>query len=153
MRMRFRRASAILGRMPARNRRLPRGLSWPLTPTDIRTVLGAQEADAVDLDFGDRLWGDGTALHAEWVPPISANYGGGIHPSWWCTVRVRIAPLPATERAAARHVLREIAVPELAAWISATRHAPEAWTLSRHSRSWRPEGSTTAYRDDLRPYL
>lgn len=96
--------------------------------------------------------GDGTALHVEWVPPVSSNYGGGIHPRWWSTAWIRVAPLPATERAAARHVLRQVALPELAAWISAARRAPEAWALSPHSRSWRPAGSTTVYRDDRQPY-
>ncbi|MFE7526496.1 hypothetical protein ACFU7Y_12305 [Kitasatospora sp. NPDC057542] len=139
--------------MPARNHRLPRDLAWPLTPTDIRTVLGAHETDAADLDFDNRPWEDGTALHVEWVPRLSSNYGGGIHPTWWCTVRIRVAPLPAADRAAARHILRQNALPELAAWISAARHAPEPWTLSRHSRSWRPEGSSTAHRDDQQPYL
>lgn len=139
--------------MPARNRRLPRDLSWPLTPTDIRIALDTQETDDVDVDFGDRPWGDGTALCVEWVPPTSSNYGAGIHPRWWSTVRIRIAPLPATERAAARHALRQSALPELAAWISAAQHAPEAWTLTRHSRSWRPEGNLTVYRDDQQPYL
>ncbi|MGW7445150.1 hypothetical protein [Kitasatospora sp. NPDC054795] len=138
--------------MPARNRRLPRDLSWPLTPTDIRAVLGAQEAEAAHLEFGNRPWEDGTALHVEWVPGLSADHGGGIRPRWWSPVRIGVAPLPASERAAARHVLRQSALPELAAWIDAARRAPQTWTLSRHSRSWRPEGSGTAHRDDLRPY-
>ncbi|MFD5435660.1 hypothetical protein ACFWJ4_26390 [Kitasatospora sp. NPDC127067] len=30
--------------------------------------------------------------------------------------------------------------------------APQTWTLSRHSRSRRPEGGGTAHRDDHRPY-
>ncbi|MBD0695880.1 hypothetical protein [Streptomyces sp. CBMA123] len=68
-------------------------------------------------------------------------------------MRIRVAPLPAAERAAARHILRQSALPELAAWISAARHAPETWTLSRHSRSWRSEGSSTAHRDDQQSYL
>ncbi|MFD4656097.1 hypothetical protein ACFWP2_10760 [Kitasatospora sp. NPDC058444] len=138
--------------MPARNRRLPRDLAWPLTPTDIRTALGAREPEAVDLDFDGRPWEDGTALHVEWVPRLSANHGGGIHPRWWSTVRIRVAPVPAAERAAARHLLRQDALPELAAWIDAARRAPQTWALARHSRSWRPEGSGTARRDDHRPY-
>ncbi|MER7581228.1 hypothetical protein [Kitasatospora sp. NPDC097691] len=138
--------------MPSRNRRLPRGLSWPLTPTDIRTVLREQKTDTVDLDFADRPCDDGTLLHAEWLPPLSSNYGCGIHPSLWSSVRIRVTPLPSTRRAAAREALRQQALPELAAWIDAAERAPEAWTLTRHSRSWRLVGGTTDHRDDGRPY-
>ncbi|MFF2077984.1 hypothetical protein ACFVXG_24905 [Kitasatospora sp. NPDC058162] len=139
--------------MPSRNRRLPRELSWPLTPTDVRAVLGAQETDAVDLYFSDSTAPDGTLLHAEWVPPLRSNYGvGGFHPAVWSSVWVRVTPLPAAERAAARLALRHSALPELAAWIAAVRTAPEGWTLSRHSRSWRLAGGTTASRDDREPW-
>ncbi|GAA2744268.1 hypothetical protein [Kitasatospora cinereorecta] len=135
--------------MPARNRRLPRDLSWPLTPTDLRAVPGAEDAD---LWFNNRPSDDGTLLHAEWIPPIRSNYGVGLHPSVWSTVRIRISPLPGTERAHARSVLRSHALPELAAWIAAARRAPEAWILSRHSRSWRLTGGTTTHREDHQPY-
>ncbi|WP_159025022.1 hypothetical protein [Streptomyces sp. CB01373] len=138
--------------MPARNRRLPRSLSWPLTTSDIRAALGEQMADAVDLSFDDRPHDDGTLLHVEWVPPISSNYGNGVHPAWWNSMRIGAAPLPATERATARRALQQHALAELAAWISAARRAPEGWTLTRRSRSWRLTGSTTAYRDDGQPY-
>ncbi|WP_045696133.1 hypothetical protein [Streptomyces rubellomurinus] len=138
--------------MSARNRRLPRDLAWPLTLTDIRTAIGPEEAAAAGVDFGARPWGDGTALHVEWVPRLPANYGGGIHPAWWNTVRIGVSPLPAGERAAARRVLRESALPELAEWIGAARRESETWRLSRHSRSWRPEGEGAVHRDDGRPY-
>ncbi len=57
--------------MPARNRRLPRHLSWPLTTTDIRSALGVEEADSVRLYFGGRLAEDGTVLYVQWVPPVT----------------------------------------------------------------------------------
>ncbi|MFJ1756124.1 hypothetical protein [Kitasatospora sp. NPDC088134] len=138
--------------MPARNRGLPRDLSWPLTPGDLRAALGEGEPDAVDLTFDGRCWDDGTLLHAEWVPPISSNHGGGIHPVLWSSVRVSVAPLPAARRALARRVLRQHALPDLAAWIGALRSAPEARTLSRRSRSWRLVGDAVAHRDDGRAY-
>ncbi|MDQ0964312.1 hypothetical protein QFZ66_008190 [Streptomyces sp. B4I13] len=146
------RAPGILGLVPARNRRLPRDLSWPLTPSDIRAALGEQVADAADVSFVDQPRGDGTLLHVEWIPPISSNYGSGIHPALWYSVSIRVAPLPSTERAAARSILREHALPELAAWIRAAQRAPEAWTLTRHSRSWRTAGSTAVCTDDRQPY-
>ncbi|AVV47138.1 hypothetical protein PYK79_19245 [Streptomyces sp. ID05-04B] len=138
--------------MPARNRRLPRDLSWPLTTSDIRAALGEQGADVADVRFVDQPRSDGTLLEVEWIPPISSNYGSGIHPSLWCSVSIRVAPLPSTGRAAARGILREHALPELAAWISAARRAPEAWTLTRRSRSWRTAGSTAICTDDRQPY-
>ncbi|MGA5821666.1 hypothetical protein ACPC54_27825 [Kitasatospora sp. NPDC094028] len=138
--------------MSARSRRLPRDLAWPLTLTDIRTALGPQGAEGVEVEFGSRPWGDGTALDVEWVPRLSANYGGGIHPAWWNTVRIGVSPLPAGERAAARRVLRESALPELVEWIGAARRASETWRLSRHRRRWRPEGDGTVRRDDQRPW-
>ncbi|MER6563524.1 hypothetical protein ABT300_38535 [Streptomyces sp. NPDC001027] len=138
--------------MPARNRRLPRDMSWPLTASDIRAALGEQVADAADVGFGDQARSDGTLLHVEWTPPISSNYGSGIHPALWNSIRIRVMPLPSTERAAARRVLRENALPELAAWISAARRAPEGWTLTRRSRSWRTAGGAAVSRDDGQPY-
>ncbi|MFJ3310695.1 hypothetical protein ACIPSA_48675 [Streptomyces sp. NPDC086549] len=138
--------------MPARNRRLPRDLSWPLTTSDIRSALGEQVTNAADLGFDNRPHDDGTLLHVEWIPPISSNYGSGIHPALWYSVRICVAPLPATERAVARRALQQHALPELASWIGAARRAPEGWTLTRRSRCWRVTGSTTAYRDDWQPY-
>lgn len=123
--------------MPARNRHLPRGLSWPLTASDVRAALGEPMADAVRLGFDHRPHGDGTLLHVEWIPQLPSNYGGGIHPTLWNSARVRVAPLPSSERAAARRALRLHALPELAAWIAAAHHAPEPWTLTRPTHSWR----------------
>ncbi|MFF9815103.1 hypothetical protein [Streptomyces sp. NPDC014006] len=138
--------------MPSRNRRLPRELSWPLTPTDIRSVLGEQESDLTHLNFWYRPHGDGTLLHAEWYPPLSSNYGNGTHPDLWSSVQIDVCPLPATERAGARPLLRQHALPELVNWIAAARRAPETWALAPHSRSWRLAGGTTVHRDDWQPY-
>ncbi|MGW6982988.1 hypothetical protein ACWGE1_26715 [Streptomyces sp. NPDC054932] len=138
--------------MSARNRRLPRDLSWPLSPTDIRTALGTGETIAVDLRFDDRTWSDGTLLHVEWIPPLSSNYGTGIDPGLWNTVRIHIAPIADIRRGIARLALLRHALPELAAWTYAARSAPEGWALSSHSRSWRFEDRSIAHRDDHEPY-
>ncbi|MFE9171367.1 hypothetical protein ACFYNZ_17895 [Streptomyces kebangsaanensis] len=140
--------------MPARNRRLPRHLSWPLTPTDIRDALGEQEAEAAELSFADQLVEDGTLLYVWWIPPRVSNYGNGFHPSLWYSVQITVCPLPATERAAARHTLRQHALPELRAWIDTARQAPESWTLTEHWRSWRLTGGGAAvvHSDDWKPY-
>lgn len=119
---------------------------------DIRAVLEEEAATDIDLGFDNRPRADGTVLHVEWVPPISSNYGGGIHPTLWSSMRIRVAPLAATDRNAARKALRQHALPELADWISAARCAPEVWTLSRHSRDWRTAGHSTVHRDDGQPY-
>ncbi|KIQ64911.1 hypothetical protein TR51_12510 [Kitasatospora griseola] len=126
--------------MPARNRLLPRGLSWPLTPTDIRSALAEEDGTSVPLDFGRTAREDGVLLTVEWVPQIRSNYGGGIHPTWWETYRIQVAPLPSARRAAARQALRTEALPALAAWIAAARAAPEGWRSVRHSRSWQLAG-------------
>ncbi|WP_407913995.1 hypothetical protein [Kitasatospora sp. NE20-6] len=138
--------------MPARNRRLPRHLSWPLTPTDIRTALGDRLAEVDEVHFDDRPWDDGTLLHVAFTPVVPSNHGNGIHPDRWLRIQVSVAPLPAADRAAARHVLQQHALAELRAWIDGARRAPEAWTLTRHSRSWCLAGSSAAHRDDGRPY-
>lgn len=138
--------------MPARNRRLPRHLSWPLTASDVRAALGEQAAGTVALHFDERPHEDGTLLRVEWIPHIASNYGSGLHPSCWNSVRVRVAPLPAAQRATARRVLKAHALDELVAWVEAARSAPEGWALSRRSRSWRPAENATVHRDDEQPY-
>ncbi|MGX4733686.1 hypothetical protein [Kitasatospora griseola] len=137
--------------MPARNRLLPRGLSWPLTPTDIRSALVEEDGTTVPLDFGRIAREDGVLLTVEWVPQIRGNYGGGIHPIWWETCRIRVAPLPSARRAAARQALRTEALPALAAWIAAARTAPEGWRSAGHCRSWRVvDGGAVMWLDDGR---
>ncbi|MFJ8475655.1 hypothetical protein [Kitasatospora sp. NPDC094011] len=139
--------------MPARNRRLPRHLSWPLTPTDLREALGARELEAVDLYFGEHPASDGHLLSVLWSPRPSSSYSfGGTRPPWWSHVRIGVGPVPATERAVTRHALQQDALPELAAWITAARRAPEAWTLSRHTRHWHVEdGAVTRCDEGLPP--
>ncbi|WP_329561097.1 hypothetical protein [Kitasatospora sp. NBC_01266] len=138
--------------MPARNRRLPRHLSWPLTRTDVQTALGERFAEVDELSFGGHPWGDGTLLHVGWTPVVRANYGSGVHPSRWCRIHVSVCPLPAADRAAARRALQEHVLAELGAWIDNARHAPETWTLTWHSRSWRLVAGAAAHRDDRQPY-
>ncbi|OKJ05603.1 hypothetical protein [Kitasatospora sp. CB01950] len=122
--------------MPARNRRLPRHLSWPLTSTDICSVLDETRSQALHLSFFDRRWTDGAILKADWVPPIGSNYGAGLPPEWWSSVWITVGPVPSGERAAARRILREQALPELRSWVEKARNGSEAWALSRHSIAW-----------------
>ncbi|MEV6205680.1 hypothetical protein [Kitasatospora sp. NPDC051914] len=138
--------------MPARNRRLPRHLSWPLTPTDLREALGGEPVAPDAVSFDGHPWGDGTLLQVTWLPPTSSNYGQGIHPGLWNTLQIAVAPLPAGERAAARELLRGRVLPELRAWIANARQAPEGWKLSPHSRSWRIEDGTVTRGEDGQPY-
>lgn len=138
--------------VPARNRHLPRHLSWPLTSTDVRTALGEQMSEVKSLSFNQRCCDDGTLLSVYWTPVISSNYGSGYHPSFWSSVRISISPLPATARAAARQALRAHALPELSDWITEARRAPDGWTLTRHQRSWRLAGHATAHSDDGQPF-
>ncbi|MFE4972019.1 hypothetical protein ACFRAR_07865 [Kitasatospora sp. NPDC056651] len=138
--------------MPARSRHLPRHLSWPLSSTDIRAALGDQEADAADLWFAHEPWSDGTVLQVEWIPPIPSNYGRGFPVGILSPLRIRVGPLAAAERALAREALRRRALPALAAWVDTARHAPDGWSLCRHSRSWRFADGTITHREDQQPY-
>ncbi|QKW23401.1 hypothetical protein HUT16_33805 [Kitasatospora sp. NA04385] len=138
--------------MPARNRRLPRHLSWPLTSTDIASALGEPPSDALRLSFFDHHWTDGTLLKADWVPPIGSNHGAGLPPDWWSSVFITVAPVPGGERATTRRILREQALPELRRWIDDARHRSQAWALSRHSISWRLAGRSLHLSHDGRPY-
>ncbi|MEV7122204.1 hypothetical protein [Kitasatospora griseola] len=122
--------------MPARNRRLPRHLSWPLTSTDISSALGETSSRALQLSFFDHHWTDGTLLKADWRPPIGSNYGAGLLPDWWSSVWITVGPVPSGERAAARQLLCEQALPELRSWVEKARNGSEAWVLSRHSIAW-----------------
>ncbi|MBP0448976.1 hypothetical protein J5Y04_05390 [Kitasatospora sp. RG8] len=138
--------------MPARNRRLPRHLSWPLTPTDIRAVLGEPLMDEVRLSFVEHPLHDSTLLQALRNRLTTSNYGYHKFPADWSRVGITIAPLPAGERAHARGILREQALPELRDWVTWVRRAPESWALTRHSLSWRVTGHGVARREDDQPY-
>ncbi|MGW4649782.1 hypothetical protein [Kitasatospora sp. NPDC004289] len=132
--------------MSARNRRLPRHLSWPLRPNDVRAALGVGPAAAVDLAFDDRPWKDGTLLHVAWVPALDS----GLDPL--SCLRIRIAPTADAYRTAARLVMLGHAMPQFAAWTAAARATSGGWGLSAHSRSWRLAGRGVQHRDDERPY-
>ncbi|MFI5529829.1 hypothetical protein ACIA8O_14945 [Kitasatospora sp. NPDC051853] len=140
--------------MSARNHRLPRHLTWPLRPRDVRIALGIGPEADLDLSFDDRPWRDGTLLHAEWLPPRPSNYGTGTDPASWNGLRFRIAPTTTavSHENGLRVVLIHHAIPQLGAWATAALSAPEGWTLSAHSRSWRFTEKHVQYRDDLRPY-
>ncbi|MFJ5231066.1 hypothetical protein ACIQBJ_14375 [Kitasatospora sp. NPDC088391] len=138
--------------MPARHRRLPQHLSWPLTPTDIGSGLEEAPSDALQFDFGSVRTSDGTLLTADWRPPLPSNYGSGLHPRWWSSVHVFVTPVPSGERADARRLLREQALPELRRWIDGARTGSEAWALSRHSVSWQLVGGSLRISHDEQPY-
>ncbi len=138
--------------MPARNRRLPRHLSWPLTTTDICSALDEPLSRTLHLDFDSVPWTDGTLLRARWVPPTGSNYGTGLHPDWWSSVWITVGPLPSGERATAHRILHDQAFPELRAWVGRARNGSEAWALSRHSIAWRLDGQSLHLSRDQRPY-
>ncbi|MFJ5921267.1 hypothetical protein ACIQF6_01540 [Kitasatospora sp. NPDC092948] len=138
--------------MPARNRRLPRHLSWPLSSTDICSVLGETPSDALRLSFADLPGADGTVLQATWMPSTGSNYGTGLPPDWWSSVWIAVAPVPSGERVSARRTLRELALPGLREWVDGARHGSEAWALSRHRVSWRIVDRALQLSRDQQPY-
>ncbi|MGV9268215.1 hypothetical protein ACWDRR_26530 [Kitasatospora sp. NPDC003701] len=138
--------------MPARNRRLPRHLSWPLTPTDLRAVLGEPLMDEVSLIFFGQPWHDGTLLQVSRNGLTTSNYGYSTFSPAWSRLSIGIVPLPAGERAHARGVLRAQALPELRDWADRLRRAPETRALTSHSASWRVTGHGVARREDDQCY-
>jgi hypothetical protein len=129
--------SVILGFMPARNRNLPRHLAWPLTTTDIGGALGPRMAHVSKLWFRAEPTADGTLLRVEWVPATVSNYGmGSSKPAYMLGLQIRVSPLKAVDRAAARAVLRQVALPELDTWICHALQASESWLQVRHDRCW-----------------
>ncbi|MFE2105899.1 hypothetical protein ACFXAF_08520 [Kitasatospora sp. NPDC059463] len=138
--------------MPARNRRLPRHLSWPLTSTDICSALGERPSSTLRIGFSDHHRTDGTLLRARWVPPAGSNYGTGLPPDWWSSVWITIGPVASSERATARQVLREQALPELRTWVEKARHGSPAWALSRRTVAWRYVDRSLHLSHDQQPY-
>ncbi|WP_112469079.1 hypothetical protein [Streptomyces triticisoli] len=86
------------------------------------------------MSFDTQLTEDGTLLYAQWIPPRASNHENSFHPSLWRSLQITVCPLPATERAASRHTLRQHALPELRTWNDTVRHAPEPWTPTEHWR-------------------
>ncbi|WP_329136421.1 hypothetical protein OG552_24660 [Streptomyces sp. NBC_01476] len=133
--------------MPARERRLPRHLAWPLTATDVRACLGPLMAQVTELRF---LAGPGAGtlvLRAEWIAPDPFNHGRGTHPE---TVgfRIDVLPVEAAGRAAARAVLQARALPQLHAWVTEALAADETWRTARHHHCWRLDGGRLTHRDE-----
>jgi hypothetical protein len=117
-------------RVPARNRRLPRHLAWPLTSTDLVEVLGDQYASVTWLRFMENSAEN--VLAVEWVPDRRFNYGHGSFPS----LRVDVHAVKAAERRSVRAALRAQALPELRDWIEHAVGAPPTWQEARHYRYW-----------------
>jgi hypothetical protein len=123
--------------MSARNRRLPRHLSWPLTTSDISDALGPHMAQIGHLWFRDKPSVDGALLRVGWVPPVTFSYGIGTGmPAYMQGIQIRVSPLETTDRAAARTILRQEAMPQLDEWITEALQARETWLLTRHGRYW-----------------
>ncbi|MFY4719208.1 hypothetical protein [Streptomyces sp. LaBMicrA B280] len=133
--------------MPARDRRLPRHRSWPLTATDIDACLGPHRSRVTDLRFLTGQDSGTIVLGAAWVAPAPRGYGRGRHPD---TVgfRVDVHPVDATGRAAVRAVLRAHALPQLHAWITRAIAADETWRLTDHQHYWRLADGHLTHRDE-----
>ena len=149
--MKFHRAPdpAILGPMPARNRRLPRHLSWPLATSDISDALGPRTAQIGRLWFNTDLNSDGYLLRVAWVPPPTSNYGVGTGmPGYMAGLQINVLPIRSAERAATRNTLRQEALPQLDAWITQALQAPETWLQTRHHRCWRVTDDRLTHQDE-----
>jgi hypothetical protein len=117
--------------MSARDRRLARGASWPLTRSDLDAGLGESFKHVRELDFLGEVphyW----VLEATWRP----GRAGGIHPDVY-GIAVTVYPVRSVDRAEIRRELRETALPELRDWIAHAMVASETWKAECHRRSWR----------------
>jgi hypothetical protein len=141
-------SSVILGFMPARNRRLPRHLAWPLTTTDMGAALGPRMAHVSAAWFRARPSDDGTLLRVEWVPALVSNYGIGRKPAHMLGLQITVYPLTALDRAAARVVLQQGALPELDTWICAALQASESWLQAWHNRRWQLADGRLTHHDE-----
>ena len=133
--------------MSARNRRLPRHLSWPLTTSDISDALGPHMTQIGNPWFHDNPSNDGTLLRVEWVPPVTSNYGAGM-PAYMQGLRITVLPLGTADRAAARTILRQEALPQLDEWTNQALQAPETRLLTRHGRRWQLVNGHLAHHDE-----
>ena len=138
---------ATLGSMPARDRKLPRHLSWPLTTTDIGDALGPHLSRVGKVWFGTVPNADGTLLRVEWVPALTSNYGGRL-PAHMQGFQIKVLPTRATERAGARATLRQGALPSLDTWIAQALDASDTWLRTRHQRRWRLANGFLTHHDD-----
>jgi hypothetical protein len=135
--------------MSARNRRLPRHLSWPLTTSDISDALGPHMPQIGSLWFRDNPSNDGTLLRVGWVPPVTSSYGVGTGmPAHMQGLQIMVLPLGAADRAAARTILRREALPQLDEWITQALQAPETWLLTRRGRHWQLINGHLAHHDE-----
>jgi hypothetical protein len=135
--------------MSARNRRLPRHLSWPLTTSDISDALGPHMTQIGNLGFRDKPSNDGTLLRVGWVPPVTPSYGRGTAmPAHMQGLQIRVYPVAAADRAAARTTLRQEALPQLDEWITQALQAPETWLMTRHGQDWQLINGKLAHHDE-----
>jgi hypothetical protein len=122
--------------MASRNRRLPRGQSWPLTLTDVVDGLG----DAYPLVKPPRFEAGSmtdVVLVTSWVPDLSFNYGsGGYHPET-VGIHLSIHPVRSQDRLTARSLLRAHGLPQLREWLHQTTRATETWKTDQHYGYWR----------------
>jgi hypothetical protein len=105
-------------------------------------------ADVSAVWFCARPRDDGTLLYVEWVPELVSNYGVGRALEHMLGLQIRVYPLAAVERAAARAVLQREALPALDAWIRAASRASESWLQVRQGRRWWLAGGELAHHDE-----
>ncbi|MEV5178032.1 hypothetical protein AB0L10_45195 [Streptomyces flaveolus] len=133
--------------MPARDRRLPRHLAWPLTTADIDECLGPRMSRVSHLRFLTGHDSGTIVLGAAWTAPHPRNHGHGIHPDS-VGFRIDVHPVDATERVATRAVLRARALPQLRERITRAIAADETWRLTAHQHYWRLADGRLTHRDE-----
>ncbi|GAB3989900.1 hypothetical protein GCM10029978_116280 [Actinoallomurus acanthiterrae] len=122
--------------MPSRNRRLPRGQSWPASLTDVIDGLGDAQSLVKQPRFETGMWA-GTVLEARWVPSRSFNYGGEGVPPGSAGIYVIVHPVRSTDRVAVRSLVRSQGLPQLREWVEQTQTAAETGRWRHHDGYWR----------------
>ncbi|MBB4939275.1 hypothetical protein FHR32_003580 [Streptosporangium album] len=114
----------------ARDRRLARGTSWPLTRSDLGEVLGEDFPHVQELEFLGETPQD-WVLTVRWRP----GRAGGIHPDVY-GIALSVHPVRSADRAEIREALRKAVLPELRGWIAHAVTATETWKAVSHWCGW-----------------
>jgi hypothetical protein len=128
--------ACIMGRVPSRNRHLPRGQSWPLTLTDLIDGMGEVYSMVKRPRFQTGMVSD-VVVGVRWIPAGSFNYGwGGVHPDA-VGIEVTVRPVRSVDRVAVRSLLRSRGLSQLREWVEGTQTAAETWTSCSRHACWR----------------
>ena len=122
--------------MGSHRRRLPKGRSWPLRPSQIAEVLaelGAPQPTRIWKNAGPATT-ETVILRVLWWPEPNRYFGSWAGGDEHVTVSFNSAP--SEVRADVERAMLSEAIPALAEWLRRASAAPEGWRVLEHSHSW-----------------